>query len=127
MLAGTLRRHGFAVRLATEGADAPAQCRTHQPDVVFLDPLVLSWHDGLQVCRRLRRSCPAAVILVTARCLDSDIRAGFAAGADAYICKPFSPRDLLARVQAVLERRPGPPLGGARRGSPPFSSNEGGR
>jgi two-component system OmpR family response regulator len=81
---------------------AVAECRGHRPDVVFLDPMLLPWDRGLALCRRLRRSSQAPVVLLTSRTQDRDVHGGLAAGAADYIGKPFSPRELLKRLDAVL-------------------------
>jgi DNA-binding response OmpR family regulator len=109
LLARTLREQGYGVRLATDVARAVAECDDGRPDVVLLEPLLLPWASGLALCRRIRRRSPAPVILLTTRTLEADVREGLTAGAADYIRKPFSPRDVLARLEAVLARRHGPP------------------
>lgn len=103
-----LRREGFEVATATSGRTGLAAISREKPDIVLLD-LLLPGLDGLDVCRRLRaveatRDLP--VIMVTARGEESDVVLGLGVGADDYIHKPFSPRELLARVRAVLRRGP---------------------
>ena len=103
-----LRREGFDVATATSGRTGLAVIGREKPHIVLLD-LLLPGLDGLDVCRRLRavestRDLP--VIMVTARGEESDVVLGLGVGADDYIHKPFSPRELIARVQAVLRRGP---------------------
>ncbi len=101
-----LRREGFEVATATSGRSGLSVIGRERPDVVLLD-LLLPGLDGLDVCRRLRsvdstRDLP--VIMVTARGEESDVVLGLGVGADDYIHKPFSPRELIARIRAVLRR-----------------------
>ena len=106
-----LRREGFEVRSASNGADGLRKARQHGADLILLD-LMLPDIDGLEICRRLRRdplTQRVPVIMVTAKGEESDIVLGLGVGADDYIPKPFSPRELVARVKAVLRR--GPPRG----------------
>ncbi len=103
-----LRREGFEVATATTGRTGLAVIGREKPDIVLLD-LLLPGLDGLDVCRRLRavestRDLP--VIMVTARGEEGDVVLGLGVGADDYIHKPFSPRELVARVRAVLRRGP---------------------
>ena len=82
-----------------------------RPDLVVLD-LMLPGLDGLEVCRRVQRDRPVPVLMLTARAEEADVLVGLAVGADDYMTKPFSPRELVARVRALLrrvERRPAPP------------------
>jgi DNA-binding response OmpR family regulator len=101
-----LDHEGFGVTVITDGAKALEQALRTHPDVIVLD-LMLPGLDGLELCRRLRSESEAPVIMVTARVTEEDKVAGLAAGADDYVAKPFSPRELVARVRAVL-RRAGP-------------------
>ncbi len=103
-----LRREGFEVVTAANGRAGLSVIGREKPDLVLLD-LLLPGLDGLDVCRRLRavestRDLP--VIMVTARGEESDVVLGLGVGADDYIHKPFSPRELIARVRAVLRRGP---------------------
>ncbi len=103
-----LRREGLEVATATNGRSGLAVIGRERPDLVLLD-LMLPGLDGLDVCRRLRavestRDLP--IIIVTARGEEQDVVRGLSAGADDYVHKPFSPRELLARVEAVLRRGP---------------------
>ena len=101
-----LARDGFRVVVAGDGKTALAQARHEQPDLVVLD-LNLPGMDGLEVCRALRRSSDVPVIMLTARAEETDRLIGLELGADDYIVKPFSPRELVARVRAVLRRARG--------------------
>jgi DNA-binding response OmpR family regulator len=103
MVATYLTRAGYAVDLAHTGPDALEAARTRAPDVVVLD-LGLPGLDGIEVCRRLRDFSACYVLMLTARGDEEDKLAGLAAGADDYITKPFSVRELVARVAAVLRR-----------------------
>ncbi len=107
VLAGTvvnyLGRAGFDARAVHTGPDAVAVAREWSPDVVVLD-LGLPGLDGMEVCRRLRTFSTCYVIILTARVEEEDTLEGLAAGADDYMSKPFSVRELVARVQAQLRR-----------------------
>ena len=107
-----LERDGFRCRTAATGADALAAVRAAMPDLVVLD-LMLPGMDGLEVCRRLRAgpSVPP-IIMLTAKADEVDRVVGLELGADDYVVKPFSPKELVARVRAVLRR--GRPVEGAR-------------
>jgi len=107
-----LERDGFRCRTATSGADALRQVKTAVPDLVVLD-LMLPELDGLEVCRRLRRDSSTSsvpIIMLTAKSDEVDRVVGLEVGADDYVGKPFSPKELVARVRAVLRRsRPDQP------------------
>jgi len=103
-----LRRAGFSVNTAADGNGAVASARARPPDLVVLD-LGLPGLDGLDVARELRRASPVPIIMLTARGDETDRVLGLELGADDYIVKPFSPRELLARVRAVLRRTEGFP------------------
>ena len=98
-----LQHAGFLVITTGDGLDALALARDRRPDLVVLD-LGLSRLDGLEVARRLRRENNIPIIMLTARAEESDRLIGLELGADDYITKPFSPRELVARVRAVLRR-----------------------
>ena len=98
-----LERAGFTVTTAANGADALAIARTKQPDLVVLD-LGLPKMDGLDVTRALRKYSNVPIIMLTARVEESDKLIGLELGADDYLTKPFSPRELVARVRAVFRR-----------------------
>jgi two-component system alkaline phosphatase synthesis response regulator PhoP len=101
-----LRHAGFAVVTAGDGADALAIAAARHPDLVILD-LGLPGMDGVDVARTLRRTSSVPIIMLTARVEESDRLLGLELGADDYITKPFSPRELVARVRAVLRRASG--------------------
>lgn len=103
MVAAYLERAGFAVDLVSTGTEAVERVRELEPDVVLLD-LGLPGLDGIEVCRRIRTFSDAYVLMVTARTDEVDTLVGLSVGADDYIAKPFRPRELVARVQAVLRR-----------------------
>jgi two-component system alkaline phosphatase synthesis response regulator PhoP len=98
-----LERAGYAVTTAGNGVDALRIARTRRPDLVVLD-LGLPHMDGLDVTRALRKESNVPVIMLTARVEESDKLVGLELGADDYITKPFSPRELVARVRAVFRR-----------------------
>jgi DNA-binding response OmpR family regulator len=101
-----LRSAGFSVTSAADGEGAVASARARPPDLVLLD-LGLPGLDGLDVARELRRASPVPIIMLTARGEEADRVLGLELGADDYLVKPFSPRELLARVRAVLRRTEG--------------------
>jgi DNA-binding response OmpR family regulator len=101
-----LEREGLEVRAVADGRDALAAAAEAWPDLVVLD-LMLPGIDGLEVCRRLRARGPVPVIMLTARGDEEDRVLGLELGADDYVVKPFSPRELTARVRAVLRRAAG--------------------
>jgi DNA-binding response OmpR family regulator len=98
-----LRRDGFQVVIASDGQAALEIAREQSPDLVLLD-LMLPKIDGLEVCRRLRAVSSVPIIVVTAKGDEADRIVGLELGADDYVSKPFSPRELVARVRAVLRR-----------------------
>ena len=125
-LAGTfasyLEREMFEVAVAYNGIDALAVARETDPDLVVLD-LGLPGIDGLEVCRQLRGFSDAYVVMLTARDTEFDTVVGLSVGADDYVTKPFSPRELVARIRAML-RRPrtaptSPAAAGRGAGEPP--------
>jgi two-component system alkaline phosphatase synthesis response regulator PhoP len=97
---------GFSVTSAGSGPQGLAAARREKPDLVVLD-LMLPGMDGLDVCRELRRETSVPIIMLTARVEESDKLVGLELGADDYLTKPFSPRELVARVRAVLRRAEG--------------------
>ena len=107
-----LERGGFGVLSAANGEAALAKFRSDRPDLAVLD-LGLPGMDGLDVLRELRRESNAPVIILTARGEESDRLVGLELGADDYMVKPFSPKELVARVRAVLRRADGAPAAGA--------------
>jgi len=94
---------GFDTVHAGDGPGAMAAVREHRPDAVVLD-VMLPGYDGLEVCRRIQRERPTPVLMLTARDAEPDLLAGLGSGADDYLTKPFSMRELIARVQALLRR-----------------------
>lgn len=103
VLAFTLRHAGFEVVATHDGLDALEAWREENPDVIILD-LNLPGLDGLAVCRRIRAESQIPIIILTVRGEESEVVNGLELGADDYVVKPFSPRELVARVQAVLRR-----------------------
>jgi len=101
-----LDQDGFDVLTAYDGVEALRLARENHPDLIVLD-LMLPDVDGLEVCRTLRRESDVPIIMLTARTTDQDKLTGLDVGADDYVTKPFSPKELVARVRAVLRRLPG--------------------
>ena len=101
-----LERDGYKVLTAYDGIEALRLAREGHPDLVVLD-LMLPGIDGLRVCRTLRNESDVPVIMLTARTTEQDRLTGLDLGADDYVAKPFSPRELAARVRVVLRRLPG--------------------
>ncbi len=115
LVRGYLEREGFAVSVAEDGLAGLGSARADEPDVIVLD-LMLPELDGLEVCRQLRTFSDAYIVMLTARSEEIDRVVGLSVGADDYLVKPFSPRELVARVKALLRRpratvRPRPPTG----------------
>jgi DNA-binding response OmpR family regulator len=108
VLARYLEKEGFSVDVAEDGEAALASFDAARPDLVILD-LMLPLVDGLEVFRRMRAQGPVAVIMLTAKGEETDRVVGLELGADDYVTKPFSPREVVARVRAVLRRSSGPP------------------
>src|SRR5690625_3226397 len=106
LVAGYLERHGFEVQVTGDGSDAIARARQWHPGVIVLD-LGLPGADGIEVCRTVRTFSDCYIIMLTARVEEVDKLIGLSVGADDYVTKPFSPRELVARVRAML-RRPRP-------------------
>jgi DNA-binding response OmpR family regulator len=105
-----LEREGFLVDRVADGRAALDHASQRWPDLVVLD-LMLPGMDGLEVCRRLRQLAPVPIIMLTARGEESDRVVGLELGADDYMAKPFSPRELTLRVKSVLRRAASPPVG----------------
>jgi DNA-binding response OmpR family regulator len=102
-IAARLRSEGFVVEIAADGPSGVEVCQRVHPDLVVLD-LMLPGLDGLEVCRRIQHDRPLPVLMLTARDSETDMVVGLAVGADDYLTKPFSPRELVARVHALLRR-----------------------
>src|SRR5436190_23412819 len=98
-----LASEGFRVVVATDGPQAIEKHRAERPDLVVLD-LMLPGMDGLEVCQEIQRDDWVPVLMLTARTEEADKVAGFAVGADDYLTKPFSMRELTARVRAIIRR-----------------------
>jgi DNA-binding response OmpR family regulator len=107
VVARYLKREGYAVTVVSDGALGLQRALVDTPDLVILD-LMLPSVGGLEICRRLRAAAPVPIIMLTARGAEADRIAGLEIGADDYVAKPFSPRELTARVKAVLRRATGP-------------------
>ncbi|MFE7779358.1 response regulator [Streptomyces sp. NPDC057445] len=115
VVTGYLERAGFGVHRAADGPGALRAAGERWPDLVVLD-LMLPGMDGLEVCRRLRDRGPVPVIMLTARGDEDDRILGLEIGADDYVTKPFSPRELVLRVESVLRR--GRAVGARQHGAP---------
>ena len=98
-----LEREGFQVAVAHTGPDAVDKARALSPDLIILD-VMLPGFDGVEVCRRVRQFSDAYIIMLTAKDEEMDKVLGLSMGADDYLVKPFSPRELIARVRAMLRR-----------------------
>ena len=115
LLAGFLKENGLDVALARDGVDMRAAVAAERFDLIVLD-LMLPGTGGLELCRELRRDSAVPVIMLTARSDDTDRIVGLEVGADDYLAKPFNPRELLARIKAVLRRTGMSEPAAARRG-----------
>ncbi|MGW0213311.1 response regulator transcription factor [Micromonospora chokoriensis] len=102
-IAARLRAEGFSVEIAGDGPSAVAQFHAGHPDLVVLD-VMLPGFDGLEVCRRIQTDRTVPVLMLTARDDETDLLVGLAVGADDYLTKPFSMRELAARVHVLLRR-----------------------
>jgi len=98
-----LKNAGYDVRTATNGADALTSVQNQQPSLIVLD-LMLPDIDGIEICRRIRQKSDVPILMLTARDEDVDKIIGLEVGADDYMTKPFNPRELVARVRAILRR-----------------------
>ena len=106
VLRGYLERAGYGVQSAYDGVEALRSARQEPPDLIILD-LMLPGMDSADVCRALRKESDVPIIMLTARVDEMDRVVGLELGADDYVTKPFSPRELVARVRAVLRRTQG--------------------
>jgi DNA-binding response OmpR family regulator len=109
-LEARLRSEGFEVALAVDGPAGVETCRRLQPDLVVLD-LMLPGFDGIEACRRIQAEGNVPVLMLTARDAETDVLVGLGVGADDYVTKPFSVREVVARVQAILRRTQRPERG----------------
>jgi len=103
LLADYLRASGFEPFCLENGSDVVPWVREHKPDLILLD-LMLPGRDGMEICKDIRTFSHIPIIMVTARIEEIDRLLGLELGADDYVCKPFSPREVIARVKAVLRR-----------------------
>lgn len=103
VLAFTMRREGFEILLAYDGRMAVQRWKEEDPDLIILD-VNLPIMDGFEVCAQIRKTSSTPILLLTVRDEEDDIVRGLRLGADDYITKPFSPRQLVARAQAILRR-----------------------
>ena len=103
LLADYLKASGFDSVLLANGNEVVPWVREHKPDLMLLD-LMLPGRDGMDICKEIRTFSRVPIIMVTARVEEIDRLLGLELGADDYICKPFSPREVVARVKAVLRR-----------------------
>jgi DNA-binding response OmpR family regulator len=108
-VAARLRSEGYVVEVAADGQTGIDLCDRLRPDLVILD-LMLPGLDGLEVCKRIQRERAVPVLMLTARDTETDLVVGLAVGADDYMTKPFSMREVVARVKALLRRAEQPPL-----------------
>lgn len=106
LVASYLRKEGYEVQISASGPDGWQAARSFRPDLVVLD-VMLPGMDGLELLTRLRRESDVYVILLTAKTEETDRVVGLSVGADDYVTKPFSPRELTARVKAALRRLQG--------------------
>jgi two-component system alkaline phosphatase synthesis response regulator PhoP len=103
LIASYLRADGFSVHTAQDGPSALAQARMLRPDLIVLD-VMLPGMDGMEVCRRIQQEFDVYILMLTARAEEIDKIVGLSVGADDYLTKPFSPRELVMRVKAILRR-----------------------
>jgi two-component system response regulator BaeR len=103
LLSDYLRASGFEASCLSNGKEVVPWAQAHKPDLILLD-LMLPGRDGIEVCKDIRTFSRMPIIMVTARIEEIDRLLGLELGADDYICKPFSPREVIARVKAVLRR-----------------------
>ncbi len=103
LLSDYLSQAGFSPYCLYNGLEAVAWVKENKPDLIILD-LMLPGRDGLEVCKEIRRSSDVPIIMLTARVQEIDRVLGLEIGADDYVCKPYSPREVVARVKAVLRR-----------------------
>jgi DNA-binding response OmpR family regulator len=112
-IATRLRSEGYEVEIAGDGPGGVELCDRFRPDLVVLD-LMLPGLDGIEVCKQIQRERPLPVLMLTARDSETDLLVGLAVGADDYMTKPFSTRELVARIHALLRRADRPSTGDER-------------
>jgi len=105
LLAKQFQEYGFAVSAAKGGIEMFEQMEQQKPDLIILD-LMMPGEDGLSLCKKIRQSSEIPIIMLTTIGEDTDRIVGLEMGADDYVTKPFNPRELLARVKAILRRSP---------------------
>jgi len=115
-VADRLAAEGFGVEVAGDGPSAVERARGYEPHLIVLD-VMLPGFDGLEVCRRVQAERPVPVLMLTARDDETDLLVGLGVGADDYVTKPFSMRELVARIRAVLRRVERPAMGDAAAGA----------
>jgi DNA-binding response OmpR family regulator len=115
-VADRLAAEGFAVEVAGDGPSAVERARAYEPHLIVLD-VMLPGFDGLEVCRRVQAERPVPVLMLTARDDETDLLVGLGVGADDYVTKPFSMRELVARIRAVLRRVGRPAMDAAHGGA----------
>jgi len=108
LLADYLQREGYQVTVLNEGTNAVETIRERQPSFLILD-LMLPGKDGLSICKEVRQFSDQPIMMLTAKTDEIDRLIGLELGADDYVCKPFSPREVVARVKVILRRVQGPP------------------
>jgi DNA-binding response OmpR family regulator len=114
LIASSLQNEGFAALRGADGEEALALAAKHDPSLIILD-LMLPKLDGIEVCREIRRRSDTPILMLTVRADEFDKILGLAIGADDYMTKPFSPRELVARVKAILRRSLHRPNAAAKR------------
>ncbi len=103
LLRDYLLENNYQIQMLHDGDEVESWLRSHQPDLILLD-LMLPGTDGMTICKHIRRTSLVPIIMITAKVAEIDRLLGLELGADDYICKPFSPREVVARVRAVLRR-----------------------
>ena len=125
LVADYLKAAGYEVEVLTDGLRVLDWVRVQRPDLILLD-LMLPGKDGLTLCREVRAESQVPIIMTTARVEEIDRLLGLGLGADDYVCKPYSPRELVARVKAVLRRSQGAAAGGGASGETSGGADPGG-
>lgn len=109
LVADYLENDGFQVTVLHDGTSAVERVKDQQPDFLIID-LMLPGKDGLTICKEVRQFSSVPIMMLTAKTDEIDRLVGLELGADDYVCKPFSPREVLSRVRAILRRVQGPPV-----------------